>query len=183
MIRSSFQDVFKRRKTQKTVMVLCFIYAVVMGVLFSYQLYAFYQRMHAPTENGPSNQTQNRDNPPAQPRNDIFRGVSNDSPAILAFSLGGMIISTLAGLALYENTFVVEHKEIRVNSIKGVLLPDEQRIISLLEGNNVELTQSELVMKSELSKLKVSRTLQRLESRGIITKYRYGVTNKIMLKQ
>ena len=183
MIRSSFQNVFKSRETQKTIMVLCFIYAVVMGVLFAYQVYAFTIRMQAPAQIGPSNQTQPQNNPPGQPRNDIFRGISNDSPAILAFSFLGMVISTFAGLALYENTFVVEHKEIKVKSIKGVLLPDEQKVITLLEEHNGELTQTELVMKAELSKLKISRTLQKLESRGLITKYKYGITNKIMLKQ
>lgn len=49
--------------------------------------------------------------------------------------------------------------------------------------NNGELTQSDLVRKTKLSKVKVHRIVKRLESLGIVSKYPYGITNKIKLEK
>lgn len=76
-----------------------------------------------------------------------------------------------------------ETKELKKDVIDSMILPDEKLMIKELEKNNGELTQSELVKKIGLSKVKVHRIIKRLESLGIIRKRHYGVTNKIKLEK
>ena len=59
---------------------------------------------------------------------------------------------------------------------------DEKLVMRTLEENGSELTQTELVKRTKLSKVKVHRVIKRLESIGIVNKYSYGMTNKIRLK-
>jgi len=62
-------------------------------------------------------------------------------------------------------------------------MPDEKIVIKELGRNNGELTQSDLVRKTKLSKVKIHRIVRRLETLEIISKYPYGVTNKIKLEK
>jgi len=64
-----------------------------------------------------------------------------------------------------------------------MILPDEKIVIKELERSNGEMTQSDLVRRTKLSKVKVHRIIKRLESLGIISKYPYGITNKIKLEK
>ena len=93
-----------------------------------------------------------------------------------------ILINLFAGIIIYSNLYVREKKEIKSKVASEMLLPEERLIIKLLEENNGELTQSELVRKSGLNKLKVSRVIKRLENLKIINKYPYGMTNNIKLK-
>lgn len=63
-----------------------------------------------------------------------------------------------------------------------ILLPDEKIVVELLKESSGTLTQSELVKKSGLNKLKVSRVIKKLESLHFIEKYPYGMTNKIRIR-
>jgi len=64
-----------------------------------------------------------------------------------------------------------------------MLTPEEKVVIKLLKENDGELTQSELVTRTKLSKVKVHRVIKRLESLNVVSKYPYGVTNKIKLEK
>ena len=64
-----------------------------------------------------------------------------------------------------------------------MIMHDEKIVIKELERNEGELTQSDLVRKTKLSKVKVHRIIKRLESLFIVSKYPYGVTNKIKLER
>ena len=59
--------------------------------------------------------------------------------------------------------------------------PEEKLVIRILNENGGELTQSELVRRTRLSKVRVHRVIKRLESLNIVDKYSYGLTNKIKL--
>jgi len=59
---------------------------------------------------------------------------------------------------------------------------DEKKIYSLLMEADGTFFQAELVEKTGLSKVKVSRTLDKLEARRLLERRRRGLTNIIVLK-
>lgn len=113
-------------------------------------------------------------------------------------SLGVMIFVVLIGL--YLIFFGKEEKVItKVKTIKQQIEPKKitkenyQKVISEL-GNDEKIIlenlietqgtifQSELVEKTNLSKVKVTRILDKLEGKGLIERRRRGMTNVIILK-
>ena len=107
----------------------------------------------------------------------------------------GSITSFLAGVALMRSSqkvivteaeketenMVEEKHENKVDS--DVLLPDEKKVIEVLENNNGYMTQRDLVIESKFSKVKVHRLLKNLEAKKIISKYAFGMTNRIRLEK
>jgi uncharacterized membrane protein len=70
---------------------------------------------------------------------------------------------------------------------KKVVIPenltdDERKIIDELVKQNGMIFQSEIVEKLDVSKVKVTRILDKLEGRGLIERRRRGMTNAIILK-
>ena len=87
-------------------------------------------------------------------------------------------------LKIYENILRRrEKKEAKREVIDTMVMPDEKAVIKELETHNGELTQTEIVRFTKLSKVKIHRVVKRLESLGIIKKYPYGMTNKIKLEK
>ncbi len=95
--------------------------------------------------------------------------------------LAGGIISLLAGYAIWSLTRKKEVHAARHGVMTALLLPTEARIIELLKASDDGLAQSKLVAESGYSKVQVHRIVKKLESKGIITKHKYGLTNKLML--
>ncbi|MCU0860584.1 MAG: hypothetical protein MUE55_08385 [Thermoplasmata archaeon] len=58
---------------------------------------------------------------------------------------------------------------------------DERRLYDRIEEAGGEILQMNLVASGEFSKSKVTRLLDRLESRGLIVRERKGMTNRIRL--
>ncbi|MBI5354846.1 MAG: winged helix-turn-helix transcriptional regulator [Candidatus Aenigmarchaeota archaeon] len=98
-------------------------------------------------------------------------------------SLMGSIISILAGISLLDILRKKEKAKITSDIIETMTTPDEKTVLSELEDAGGELTQSDLVKKTNLSTVKVHRVIKRLELLGIIKKYPYGMTNKIKLEK
>lgn len=72
-----------------------------------------------------------------------------------------------------------EHKKkIAVDILQG-----EEKMIYMIVCDKKEILQSELVLESGLSKVKVSRLLQKLENKSLLTRKPYGNTNKVMLAE
>ncbi len=65
------------------------------------------------------------------------------------------------------------------------LLPEEQKVVEIIKNHLKEsgdgIWQKQLQLQSGLSKVKVSRILQRLEKRGVVRKEEWGNTNKVYL--
>jgi uncharacterized membrane protein len=59
---------------------------------------------------------------------------------------------------------------------------EEKVIIKIIEDSDGTIFQSDLVDKSEFSKVKVSRILDRLEGKQMIERKRRGMTNVVVLK-
>jgi uncharacterized membrane protein len=63
-----------------------------------------------------------------------------------------------------------------------LLSGDERTMYKVLMDSGGEALQKDLMEKAKMSNAKVSRVLDRLNEKGIITKERYGSTNKVAIK-
>jgi uncharacterized membrane protein len=59
---------------------------------------------------------------------------------------------------------------------------EEQNIINLLNKNEGSIYQSDIIKETNLSKVKVSRLLDKLEGKGLIERKRRGMTNIVIKK-
>jgi len=173
------------------VMVLCFIYGGISLLFFIMQLSPFIRlgEMTPPVMNiqPDANASENFSRPQE------FSGINGSRRAflepevsrffyvIIFVSLSGSTISITAGLSLLSLLRKKERKDLTKGVIDTVTTPEEKLVIRILNENGGELTQSELVKRAKLSKVKVHRIVKRLESLNIINKYSYGLTNKIKL--
>lgn len=73
---------------------------------------------------------------------------------------------------------VIQQKE---HIISVFLTNDEKKVIGLIKEKNDGVLQSDLVIKTGYSKVKMHRILKGLENRGIIKRGRFGITNKVLL--
>lgn len=168
-----------KRRLYWFIAILCFIYGGVALILFVYQSYFLYARgqfvssgLHFRNFTDIGNLT--------------GVGIRHFRTAItpsIAVTLFGSVISILAGTSLINLLRAKETKELKKEVIDSMIMPDEKIVIKELERSNGELTQSDLVRKTKLSKVKVHRIVKRLESLKIVSKYPYGVTNKIKLEK
>jgi uncharacterized membrane protein len=118
--------------------------------------------------------------------------------------LGIMLLVSLVGLYIIfftkdELPVVKEvHKETKIireqfkpkkfdkknySKLLNDLNSDEKKIVSELLNNNGTLFQSKIVEYTGQSKVKITRILDKLESKGIIERKRRGMTNIVFLKQ
>ena len=186
---------FDKHKWHGIVMILCFVYAGVSLVVFAFQINSLIQdekiEQHRNEMMELEPQLNESDRP--YPRGLIDFNLSGRGflgnrktnlfyPVIIT-SLLGSVISILAGLSLMDTLKKKENKELTKSVIDTMTTPEEKLVIKELEDANGELTQSELVKKTNLSKVKVHRVIKRLNQLKIISKYPYGVTNKIKLEK
>ena len=107
------------------------------------------------------------------------------------------ISMAIAGLVLVIGLFLIFSKEeVRIiTKTKKVhvekkrkpidyskLDKDEKIIVKLVEDADGTIFQSDLVEKTEFSKVKVSRILDKLEGRQLIERKRRGMTNVVVLR-
>jgi len=104
------------------------------------------------------------------------------SPAAI-FLLIGSLISISAGLTISSLTRQKEISAIKKEVSSSLLLPDEKAVVEALKRFNFESTQAKLVRETGLNKVQVHRAIKRLESKGVLEKHDYGLTNKIILKR
>jgi len=114
-------------------------------------------------------------------------------------SIGIMILVILIGLYLIffgkEEKIItkVEIKRIKektpdqkqkkdYNKVLSELAIDEKQVFELIISNNGSIYQSDLLLKTGFTKVKVSRILDKLEFKELIERKRRGMTNIIILK-
>jgi len=94
----------------------------------------------------------------------------------------------IAGIVFIIGLFLVFVKDGEVNTRKNKkidyskLTKEEKKLVQIIEQAEGTIFQSDLVGKSEFSKVKVSRILDRLEGQGLIERKRRGMTNVVVLK-
>ena len=104
------------------------------------------------------------------------------SPAAIFLLIGGLI-SISAGLTISSITRQKEISAIKKEVSSSFLLPDEKAVVEALKRSDFESTQAKLVRETGLNKVQVHRAIKRLESKGVLEKHDYGLTNKIILKK
>lgn len=190
---------YDKHKWHVIIMVLCFIYGGVSLVVFALQTNSLIQaekleqRINERTEQeiqinetdlNTSSIFQRQGFDPNFSRRGFWGGRRTSfSYPVMIISLLGSVISILAGISLMDLLKKKEKKELTKSVIDTMTTPEEKLVIKELEEADGELTQSELVKKTKLSKVKVHRIVKRLEQLKIVNKYPYGVTNKIKLEK
>jgi uncharacterized membrane protein len=176
-------------------MILCFIYGGISLLFFLMQIMSlnmeppligrppFTERINETIFPGEPDQAVNFTNLTRE-RLLQFQGRNAMYFWILIFtSLFGSLVSIFAGLAIYSLLRKKERKELTKSVIDIVTTPEEKRVLKELEDSGGILTQSELAKRTKLTKVRVHRVVKRLESIGIVSKYSYGMTNKIKLEK
>ena len=78
---------------------------------------------------------------------------------------------------------IKEKVEVKKKPIDYSKLDKEEKVVvEIIEKANGTIFQSDLVDKSKMNKVKVTRILDRLEGKGIIERKRRGMTNVVVLK-
>jgi predicted transcriptional regulator len=108
------------------------------------------------------------------------------------FEYFGFIISTIMLLfSIFLLIFDKEEEKKSTHTImqkhskkidENILSDDEKNIINELKLNDGSAYQSDLIKKLNLSKVKITRILDKLQGKGLIERNRRGMTNVIILK-
>ena len=64
----------------------------------------------------------------------------------------------------------------------STLTEEENKIYNLIKLNKGSIYQSDIMKQTQLSKVKVSRVLDRMEGKSILERKRRGMTNIVILK-
>lgn len=119
------------------------------------------------------------------------------SLAIISFLSGGgfivgailLIIVNIWPVAGHLTFQSVKPSQNRISKLKNMQKPlrlnlqiDEQTMWGLINKSKGAILQSKLITKSGFSKVKTTRTLDKLEARGLIERRRIGMSNVIVRK-
>jgi uncharacterized membrane protein len=100
--------------------------------------------------------------------------------------LGVLALVPLFGLGLYLvlKPQVKESSTQRINIKKMTegLDEEEKKIIKLVNDSNGVVFQSELMEKTDFSKVKITRILDKLEAKNLLERRRRGMSNVVILK-
>jgi uncharacterized membrane protein len=174
------------------VMILCFIYGGISILFFLTQIMAI-NIEHSPIERPPFMERINETLPPGpngiemnstRERFVQFQGRTMSYFYSVAFiSLFGSVVSIVSGLVIYHLLRKKDRRELTKSVIDIVTTPEEKLVLKELEESGGNMTQTELAKRTKLSKVKIHRVVKRLESIGVVSKYSYGMTNKIKLEK
>ena len=96
--------------------------------------------------------------------------------------LASIMVAGLGGIGLYlsfsKNEKIIEQKEYDLSMLDD----DEKRVFNFVKEKPDGVYQSEIVEKLELSKVKVTRILDKLGQRNLIERKRRGMTNIVLLR-
>ena len=129
--------------------------------------------------------------------NDVVDSTSNSTVSTVAkedmlsgviyrdvvLSIIGFLVTLLAGLSIMALLKEKDSQGATQSFIDVVTTGDEKLLIASLEKAGGVLTQSELVNATGLTKVKIHRVVKRLEGLGIVSKYPFGMTNKVRLEK
>lgn len=98
---------------------------------------------------------------------------------VMAFGLAFIILAS--GIFLAAVPIGGQKKESEKIDLSK-LDENEQKIYSLLKGSEGSMYQSDIQKQAEMSKVQVTRILDKMESKNIIERKRRGMTNIVVLK-
>jgi uncharacterized membrane protein len=117
-----------------------------------------------------------------QPFPQVSRQLLAFSPNSIITLITGVIL-IFAGISIWSITREKEMKMAKEHITKLLLLPEERSVIDELKKSGGQMAQSQIVIKTGMSKVKVHRAVKNLALKGIVKKYEYGLTNKIILEK
>lgn len=92
---------------------------------------------------------------------------------MVAFGFGVLIV----GAGLYQY-FSARKGKVILPKMDG----EEKQVYNFLKGKDGSAYQSDLIKETGFSKVKLTRTLDKLESKGVVERKRRGMTNIVVLK-
>jgi uncharacterized membrane protein len=108
--------------------------------------------------------------PPPPPKEEVVKERSTSVPTPAKESSAVVEEHASEELAAEENYLVLR-----------LLSGDERAMFKAIMDSGGEALQKDLIKRTKMSNAKVSRVLDRLEQKGVVSKERYGSTNKIRI--
>lgn len=102
----------------------------------------------------------------------------------IAFTIT-LIIGVVGGYLVFKSRKFeekVSEREKEVQETMDDLEEDQRKIYKLIMDSEGAIYQSEIVEETDFSKAKVSRLLNKMEGKGVITRRKKGRTNLVILK-
>ena len=90
-------------------------------------------------------------------------------------------VSVLIG-AFIVVMFQFKISKLQLERVLKILPREERTVVKILLDNNNSIEQNKLVVLSGFTKVKISRTIQKLVERDVVEKKNIGNTNLVMLK-
>src|SRR3989344_1215107 len=78
---------------------------------------------------------------------------------------------------------IEKSEEKNLSEAPKTMMPESKKVFDLINQSNGAILQGELVAKSGMDKVKVSRILDKLEMQGLIERRRHGMSNLVVLKK
>lgn len=105
----------------------------------------------------------------------------------LAFSMVGLLVIVALILIFSKPQEKIIVKEIeKIKPKKKIdtseLKPEEKQVLDLVQKNKA-VFQADLIEKTEFSKAKMTRIIDRLEGKSLVERKRRGMTNVVVLKE
>jgi|SRR3989338_4583247 len=100
---------------------------------------------------------------------------------LVAFGISFLVL----GAGLYLIFFPInleQHDKPLVEIDARMLTEEESKIYDLIKLNQGSMYQSDIIKQMQMTKVKVSRLLDRMEGKGVLERKRRGMTNIIILK-
>jgi len=104
-------------------------------------------------------------------------------PALSYLGFGTTIVTTLIGIYLVFFYKKGAAPRTDVKKVAASLSGEEKKAYDALVAADGSLMQSQLLEQLGLSKVRVSRLLDRMEGRGLVERRRSGMTNVVLLKR
>jgi hypothetical protein len=105
--------------------------------------------------------------------------------------VGGIILVMAGTTILHFDAHATQRRIVRAGRVKFVkekehmigsmLSNDERYVLDMVGGGSEGVLQSDLVLKSNFSKVKMHRILKKLENKELIRRVRFGITNRVAL--
>lgn len=107
--------------------------------------------------------------------------VSEEGSSLPLIVYGISFLSVVVGGGIVV-LFQAKISRLQLNKVLKILPDGERKIIGLLVDNDYSLEQNRLVALSGVNKVRVSRILSELESRGVVVRINLGNTKLVSLK-
>ena len=117
----------------------------------------------------------------------MYTTIATQTYISLAIALLVFFIGLFFVLSKESERIVIKKEKVEIEKKRkpldySKLDKEEKLLIKIIEGANGTIFQSDLVDKSNFSKVKVSRILDRLENKNLIERKRRGMTNVVVLR-